>query len=409
VAAVQAGLSVIATKGRSHGVGYVHLGQRNTRDYSPPKARSQDNVMCTGMVRNANEARHAGTGAGPDMSTYGEGKPGVWKVERLGGGQQLGRTWVFDPKPARHGAAVERIARERAFAQPELSAACAEYLGDAYAALLADEVFTRWAHEQDEDENPGPLDQDAGLTATEAPEPPAGPQGPPPGTAPAPAAAGRKTAVSDDDPLEELWKMNLDEDTRAKLDAVHQKLAGARETLAQTAAMPRPPEVSREALAAHTAARWRQVAEEPPRDALGPLLEMLEAGTTISAAEKRFGVKKWQARKWLEWVRLTGAAYVDGERSTARWRLAPPLAEGDAQLAALSLSAALASAHVRPRAYGRRNLSALKDCGSRKLKDRALECTQETTTHSYITKEKPPWHFPFSPLSSAARPSPRLR
>jgi transposase-like protein len=58
---------------------------------------------------------------------------------------------------------------------------------------------------------------------------------------------------------------------------------------------------------------------------------MLEEGTTIGAAAERFGVKKWQARKWLEWLRIAGAAHVDGERSAARWRLAPPLGEGDAQ------------------------------------------------------------------------------
>jgi transposase-like protein len=362
VAAVRDGLNMIATKGRSAGVGYVHLGQRNTRDYADPKARSQDNVRCTGMVQNANEGRHAGSGTGPDMSTYGEGKPGVWKVELLGGGMSVGRTWVFHPAPAGHGAAVERVARERAFAQPAISGACAEYLGEPLATLLATEVYTRYAHAGDEGEEPD--DPAADVTAPEAPAAPAEAQDPGPGTSPAAPAAGAKTAVADKDPLEEMWKMDLDEGSRAKLDALHEKLSGAREIIAETAARPKPPEVTAGALAAHTAERWRLIGEEAriPEECRARLLEMLGGeGTTISAIATEFGVTKPVARGWLQKYRNANAAYVGGTKRGSRWRLGTPPAggppenepappeDGDAQLTPLLRSASRAGARGRPR------------------------------------------------------------
>jgi hypothetical protein len=329
VAAVRDGLNMIATKGRSHGVGYVHLGQRNTRDYADPKSRSQDNVFCTGVVRNATEDRHAGTGSGPSMATYGEGKPGVWKIERLGGGLQLGRTWVFHPKPAGHGAEVERIAAERAFDQPEISGACRECLGEPYEALLATEVFPRWARangyadpEPDDDETAEP-----GSPVT-----PASPESGDGTQAAAPAARG--AVLTEDDGLKGLdWEVAMTGRERDKLAALDAKLGGVRRMITQTLARPAAPEVPAEALAAQVAEHWRQVGVEAviPDEARPRLLEMLGAGTTISAVAREFGQKKWTARTWLGRLRDEGVAYVDGERSTARWRLTPPPAEGDTQ------------------------------------------------------------------------------
>jgi hypothetical protein len=327
VPAVKKGLDLVATKGREYGVAYAHAGQRGTNDYGSAKQRSQDTVRCTGAVNRQGEVRHAAGNQAhsvPDMASYGEGQPGVWSVARNGAGQRTGRTWVFAGTPAAHGAEVERIAGERAFAQPELPAACAEYLGDAYAALLSDEVFTRWAHARDAGPQPdGPGD---GAAAPEAAPSPAEVQDPAPGTAPAAPAPGTKTAVADKDPLEEMWKMNLDEGTRAKLDALHEKLGAAREALAATAALPRPPQAGREALAAHTAERWRQVGEEAriPEESRPRLLEMLAAGTTIGAVAEEFRLTKPVARGWLEKFRSAGAAYVDGQRKGARWRLSAP-------------------------------------------------------------------------------------
>ena len=124
----------------------------------------------------------------------------------------------------------------------------------------------------------------------------------------------------------------MDDRERGRLDAIAAKLGGARRMLAETTAMPQP-EISPEAREAAAAEAWRQVGEaaQVPAEALAPLLEMLGEGTTAPAVAKRFGVSKWTARTWLENLRGKGAAYVDGERKAARWRLAPPLPGGDAQ------------------------------------------------------------------------------
>jgi hypothetical protein len=314
-AAVREGLTMIATKGRSHGAGYVHVGQRNTREYTDPKARSQDNVFCTGMVRSANEDRHAGTGTGPSMATYGEGRPGVWKIERLGGGQRVGRTWVFSASPARHGAEVERIAQERAFAQPELHPDCRAFLGDDYEELLRTDVFARWARAQDE-----PEDEEApGSPAGPAPAPeraPAGDDGSQAGPEPATSAV----AVADDDIFSRMER-ELDEQETAAFAALNEKLGGVRRMVEETAAMPRHAPVDPEKLAAVVAGRWRQAGDEAqiPAEALATLLGLLRRGTTIGEVAEACSVKVWTARTWLQKLRDQGTARLEGTGRGARW------------------------------------------------------------------------------------------
>jgi len=134
--------------------------------------------------------------------------------------------------------------------------------------------------------------------------------------------------------------MDMGDRERAMLDGIAAKLGGARRMITETMARPAPPEVPREALDALTAERWRQVGVEAviPEDARPRLLEMLAAppsaadprgGTTNSAVAREFGVSKWTARTWLQNLRNGDAAYVDGEKKAARWRLGPPPAEGD--------------------------------------------------------------------------------
>jgi response regulator of citrate/malate metabolism len=124
----------------------------------------------------------------------------------------------------------------------------------------------------------------------------------------------------------------MDDTERGRLDSLAAKLGGTRRMLEQAAAMPES-QMSPEDREAAAAEAWRKVAEaaQVPADALAGLMGMLEEGATASAVAKRFGVSKWTARKWLENLRDKGAAYVDGERATARWLLAPPLREDDAQ------------------------------------------------------------------------------
>ena len=324
VPAVKALLNDIATKGREYGVTYVHAGQRATYDYTSGKQKSQDDVYCTGMVSRRGEVRHAaGSMASqvPDMATYGEGKPGVWSVAVLGAGQQDGRTWVFAASPAAHAEHVERIAAERAFTQPDLPAACREYLGTAYEALLATDVFARWARgAEDDGDLPAPED---------APAMPASPETGADGTERAP---GSVVTAQDDVAGRLEQELDVDDDTRAAFSALDAKLKGVRRMNAETNAMPRP-EMSPEAAEAAAEEAWRQVGEqaEIPAEVMERLLGMLREGTTAGGVARALAVSKWTARTWLEKLRGQGAAYVDGEKRAARWRLAPPPPEGDAQ------------------------------------------------------------------------------
>ena len=305
-------LDDFATKAREFGGVYIHAGQRNTNDYHSAKQRSQDDVHCTGMLANANEARHAG-GFPPAL------RVGVWSVSVLGGGTATGRTWVFAATKAAHGAVVERIAAERAFSQPELPAECREYLGDRYAALLASEVFPRWAQGRDPAGYTG-----GGDDAQDGPPPQAGDAV----AAPSAPSAATVTAVADCD-LKEMWETPMDESAAARNAAIHQRLADAGRSLAETAALPRPEPVDPETRAAYAAGQWRQVI---PEDARPRLLEMLEGdGTTSGEVAAEFGINKSKAKNWLVALRRQNLAYVDGERRGARTRrLATPPAGGDA-------------------------------------------------------------------------------
>jgi hypothetical protein len=300
----------IATKGREYGASLVRAGQRGTADYGSAKIRSQDDVFCVGKVNRPGEVYHAAGSVGfelPDMASYGEGKPGVWAIAELGGGHQLGRTWILGDSRAAQAAAVARIAGERAFAQPELPAACREFLGESYEILLSTDVFAKWARDHAERESREFM---AGrLRATPAD----------PGR---PAAQASPAVVAGD--IEHLdFDMDIDPDARARLAEIDAKNKNTLRMITETAAMPKPPEVSPEALAAHTAARWRQIGDgaQIPAEARPVLLGLLREGTTIAAIAEALGVSKWTARTYLERLRNEGIARVDGKGRSARFRL----------------------------------------------------------------------------------------
>jgi hypothetical protein len=129
-------------------------------------------------------------------------------------------------------------------------------------------------------------------------------------------------AVADHD-LEEMWETPMDESTAARNAAIHQQLADAGRSLAETAAMPRPEPVSPETRAAYAAERWRQVVPEGSQQRL---LEMTGGdGTTSGAVAEEFGITKSKAKVWLLALRQGGVAYMEGERRGARTRrLATP-------------------------------------------------------------------------------------
>jgi hypothetical protein len=311
----------LATKGREYGLTTIRAGQRGTTDYGSAKTRSQDDVFVIGRVNRDNEVYLAAGNAGidlPDMTTYGEGAHGVWGVAELDGGPQRARGWVMGGTDAAQGEAVEEMAQERAFTQPELPAACREFLGQGYEILLSTDVFAKWARAQQQ-----------GVTAPL-------PDGPQPGQAAdavpgtAPAAVPVATLTEQDDISSLDWEPDMDDDMRSRLADIDARLGGVRKIIAETAALPKPPEVPAEAMAASTAERWRQVGEQAQisPDHREILLGLLAGGTTIAAAAEALGVTKWVARTYLERLKGEGTARLDGKGRGSRWRTAE---SGDAK------------------------------------------------------------------------------
>jgi hypothetical protein len=335
--AVRKQVDDIATKGREYGVTLIHVGQRGTADYSSAKTRSQDDVIVIGKVSRPGEVYHAAGSMGfelPDMASYGEGHAGVWVIAELGGGHRKGRAWVLGDTPAGHARVVAGIAEERAFSQPELHPACREFLGESYELLLSTDVFAKWARGQAEHDGAPDADEvkdgtGSPLAAIALAVRDGHVQVAEPATKEALLEGLR---IAEDQALRELdFDMEIDDDTRAKLAAIDAKNNATRQMITDTRAMPKPPEVSPEALAASTAERWRQVGDQAqvPDEARPVLLGLLREGTTASAVAEAIGVSKWIARTYLERLRNEGVAYVDGVKRAARWRLAGP-GRGDA-------------------------------------------------------------------------------
>lgn len=304
--AVRKEVDDIVTKGGEAGATLVRLGQRGTADYSSAKTRSQDDVIVVGRVNRAGEVHHAAGGLAmqlPDMSAYGEGAKGVWGIVHEEG-CHLGRTFPLESADS------ARLAQERAFSQPELPAACREYLGDDYEDLLATEVFAEWARGRGRQGEPPVAAAAAAITA-------------PPPAAPGAGGPGGDFARWDRE-LHDPEEDSMDPDARATIAGVDRKLEEIRRMREETAALPGPPDVPPEVLEAFHAERWRKVAEaaQIPDEARPDLLEMLREGTTAAQITEKFKITKWTARTWLERLREEGAARVVGERRTAKWVLA---------------------------------------------------------------------------------------
>ncbi len=270
---VRAELAYIASKARSEGVVLVIVGQRATADWiGGGNVKANIDYVVLGKVRSPGEVQHAAGSMGfalPDMTSYGEGKPGVWVIAEHGGDYQVGRSFKLDELTD-----IRKIAAQRAH-QPE-------------PVPVAAGSFT----EPLQTEEPSGIDHlDSGL-------------------------------------LEEALDPAM-RDLLAKIDATN---ADTRRINAESeqiiANLPDvPPEKMRES----AATRWRQVGEqaEIPEEARGRLMALLAAGTTIRPAAEALGVSVWTMRTWLQKLRDQGIAVLEGEKKAARWRLARQAVRSD--------------------------------------------------------------------------------
>jgi hypothetical protein len=130
--AIREHMAYITSKGRSEAVGAFLVGQRGTVSHlGTADIRSMVDTVILQKLNRKGEAAHAAGELGlelPDMSRYGEGKPGVTCIAQIDGSYELGRTFALvDLRD------IDRIAAERTPCplEPEL----VEFLGPKLAKL----------------------------------------------------------------------------------------------------------------------------------------------------------------------------------------------------------------------------------------------------------------------------------
>lgn len=309
-AAIRNELSYLSSKHRSEGVAIVRAGQRGTANwFGGSDSRSQVDTWVAGLLGRLSELNNA-VGAEvaatlPDMTQYGEGRPGVWAIVVQDAAPAMGRSFKLT-EPAD----LERLAASRAMGRPALEAGLAAHLGEHYAALKGHGPV---AHE------PAREDQAAAAGASADG---GGPHGP--------------VAVLAETSLENLdWPMDetaLPRDLRERMAELDATIGRARQAGADGDAIEAAlPVVGPEKIAAASRERWDIGAQETgplPPELNDQLIERLTGGG--SSARKisgESGISRHTVNIGLNRLRFEGKARVVGKGQAARWMLT---AEADA-------------------------------------------------------------------------------
>lgn len=310
-AQIKTELTHIATKGRSEGVALIEAGQRGIANWvGGNDIRTQANTVIVGMVNRQSEARHAVgdfPGVLPDMTTYGDGEPGVWCIV-TGPRYSTGRSfWLSKP------ADLHRLAAERAVDEPGLEPGLVAHLGDRYLSLRTAPPVAPW---------PAPGGHGGGS-----------PDGP---LAPARVPSGAATALLEhpehpeqaDTSLEKL-DQDLDDalppDLRAQLGKMRERAAETREIAGE---LDRAlPEADPAKIADAVRQRWDQGAQETgplPPEIRDQLITMITgggaSGRKIIDAFKP-DISGWTTQTYLNRLRFEGVAAVYGKGRGAKWML----------------------------------------------------------------------------------------
>lgn len=319
-AAVRELLTNAYSKDRSEGVAWVTAGQRGTADWmGGADLRTLVDTFAVGKVQRDTETSLLLGQQGmwmPDMSTYGQGQPGVWGlIPDQGAAPDLGRAFNLESTED-----IEYLVKERAFAQPSLEAGLAEHLGDEYEQLLGSDVFARWA--RDPDGQGGPF----------TPTPATIPEDTPGGYSADPSPAETATAVLDrpgtqpQDPFTE-WQREMTEQIPGLHDIVASmggKFTEAQRLLDATPADPDDDglQVSPEQMAAATAQLWEEMAAKiniPPDKYKIIVNHLVRGGISARDLATRLGVGKTTATGYLQKIRIQGHAEVTGKGAAMKW------------------------------------------------------------------------------------------
>ncbi len=303
-AAIKRELAHVASKGRSEGVCLVLAGQRGTADWmGGAKVRAMINVVCAGKVNRESESNHLGAFAKyiPDMSEYGEGRPGVWAIAELGGHTQKGRAFNLESPLD-----LRRLAHERAASQPSLPAELVEYLGPLYAELKGWAVPAAGV--------PAEAGQQAEATGSYSLVTPG----------PSPVAVADRPAGLD--ALDAELNAALAPEMHDELRRMAERDAATRATLAEAGKiMSGLPPSDPAAEGASAEDRWRQAAGQTriPPDAREQMIMLLTGdGMSTRDLAERLGVSRHKIISWLNRLRFDGTAQPNGKKGRAgRWIL----------------------------------------------------------------------------------------
>jgi hypothetical protein len=252
----------------------------------------------------------------PDMTTYGEGQPGVWAIGSNPAPPDAGRSFrLTDP------ADLDWLAQQRAGSQPELEPGLVAHLGEHYSSLKASQGGS-WAGEpmgRPDSDEPGhePWAAAGEPLAHAAP-------------ADGPASDGPANTTTS---LEKLdWPMDeaaLPPDLREKLAALDATAARTRQINAESDAIQaRLPVVEPEKRAAAVRERWKAVARETvlPPEIREQLIAMIAGGQPSARAIARAfepDITRNEVNLWLHSLREEGVIVPNGGKGPASgWMLA---------------------------------------------------------------------------------------
>ncbi len=329
-------LKYIASKARSESVSLIAAGQRGTAAWmGGSDVRTQLDVVCAGKVRSQGEINHAvGAMAAyiPDMTTYGEGNPGVWAIVDDGGDYSLGRTFDLSELPE-----LREIAYQRTNPAGRLNPALSDRIGGLYGQLVALQQ-AEWHGGVVLTTPPAEAAAQAagsggGGGTVMVLDPPAA-SSPGGGGNDGAAEAGQPGSDWDSD-LAEL-ENSMPDDLRDEVGRMRARQVRRSQDVRafNESEMPDMSDISPEQWEAFRTARWAQAAAKTkitPEQRATIMGLLAGEGTTNKAVAAALGIKPTQARYMLERLRLEGKSTVTGEGGGRRWVLATTPADGDGQ------------------------------------------------------------------------------
>ncbi len=279
--AIKEVLNKINSKKRSEGVILIEAAQRGVITHTgSADIRANFDTFAVAKVRGRSEMMHAMGDLGldlPDMTTYGEGQPGVWAIATLGGEYQAGRTFFL-----KHLGDITRLAEARP-PRATLPPALREYLGDAYERLKTGQVT---AHVVSDEPARQPW-----MTDLE-----------------------KELSQVSEDVFEQMDRIRrTNDETRARLDAIDAAQAALPELTPEQEEFYRHAVAEREKQAAATV--------DIPAEHRENILRLARDGASSGELVRFLGVSRQTIWRYMFALRVEGVVELRGRGRGARWHM----------------------------------------------------------------------------------------